>query len=106
MPTARPSMTPSTGVTDSMSTVPDRAREARTPTPTPMIALMSGRLAPISVPSMMNSTIAATITPPISPGPRISGMLCAMSLETSTSTPSMFAFFISSTTAVFTSAYT
>ena len=52
-------------------------------------ASTSGSAAPISVPSMTNSTIAAMITPPISPGPRIAGTPWAMSFDTSTSTPSM-----------------
>ncbi len=45
MPTASPSITPSTGVTDDMSTTPEKASEPATPTPTPISDEISGRLA-------------------------------------------------------------
>ncbi len=81
MPTARPSITPSTGVTDTNSTSPENDSDARDATPTPSSAVTRGREAPITVPSMRNRTIAAMTTPATSPGPRIDGTVCAMSCE-------------------------
>ena len=56
MPTARPSITPSTGVTDDMSTTPEKAREPATPTPTPRIEESSGRAAGSNEPNMTMRT--------------------------------------------------
>ena len=81
MPTARPSITPSTGVTETNSTTPENDSEASDATPTPSSAVTSGRAPPSTVPSMTKSTIAATTTPAISPGPRMDGTVWAMSCE-------------------------
>ena len=59
-----------------------------TPIPTPMSAVMSGRPAATSVPSMTNKTMAATTSPTASPGPTTSGIPEAIDDEKSTSTPS------------------
>ena len=81
MPTASPSMTPSTGVTETNSTTPENDSDASDATPTPSSAVRSGSAAPRTVPSMTNRTIAAITTPAISPGPRIEGTVCAISWE-------------------------
>ncbi len=69
MPTASPSMTPSTGVTDDMSTTPENASAPATPTPTPISDDSSGTSAGSRRASMTIRTIAAMMTPMISPGP-------------------------------------
>lgn len=106
MPTARPSITPSTGVTEMNSTTLENDRAVSEATPTPRTALTSGTAAPMTVRSIRSSTIAAMMTPPISPGPRIDGTPCAMSFETYTLTPWMSADSASSAMAVFVSAGT
>ena len=67
-------MTPRTGVTDTISTTPENDMAPSTPMATPMSAVMMGRPAATSVPSMTNSTIAATTRPTASPGPTTSGI--------------------------------
>ncbi len=81
MPTASPSITPSTGVTETNSTTPEKDSEASDAMATPSSAVSSGRAAPITVPSMTKRTIAAITTPAISPGPRMDGTVCAISCE-------------------------
>ncbi len=80
-------MTPSTGVTDTISTTPDSDSAARTPMPTPTSALRIGSPAPTRVPSMAMRTIAAMTRPTNSPPPRMDGMPEAISVEKSTTTP-------------------
>ena len=80
-------MTPSTGVTDTISTTPDSDSAARTPMPTPTSALRIGRPAPTSVPSMTIRTIAAITSPTNSPPPRMDGIPEAISVEKSVATP-------------------
>ena len=89
MPTARPSITPSTGVTDTNSTIPENDSDASEATPTPSRAVTRGRAAPSTVPSMTNRTMAAMTTPAISPGPRIEGTVWAISCDGWISTPEM-----------------
>jgi hypothetical protein len=91
MPTARPSITPNTGVTEMNSTRLENDRAASDATPMPSTALTSGTAAPTIVRSIRKSTIAATMTPAISPGPRMDGTPWAMSFDTYTRTPSIFA---------------
>ncbi len=55
---------------------------ARSATPTPNSALMSGSTAPMTVERMTSSTIAATSKPTTSPGPITDGTPSAMSFET------------------------
>ncbi len=88
MPTARPSITPSTGVTDAMSTIPENASDAVTPTPTPTTAVTMGSDAAMTVPSITMSTMAAKTRPTTSPMPKISGTPCARSVAKSTLVPS------------------
>ena len=80
-------MTPSTGVTDTISTTPDSDSAARTPMPTPTSALRIGSPAPTRVPSMTTRTMAAMTRPTSSPTPRMLGMPDAISVEKSTATP-------------------
>ena len=51
MPTARPSITPSTGVTDDMSTTLEKASEPATPTPTPMSDVMTVSYTHLTLPT-------------------------------------------------------
>ena len=101
MPTASPSMTPSTGVTDTISTTPDSDSAARTPMPTPTSALRIGSPAPTRVPSMATRTIAAMTRPTSSPPPRMDGMPEAISVEKSTATPGVGCALNASWTALF-----
>ena len=80
-------MTPSTGVTDTISTTPESDSAARTPMPTPTSALRIGSPAPTRVPSMTIRTIAAMTRPTSSPPPRMDGMPEAISVEKSTRRP-------------------
>ena len=88
MPTARPSMTPSMGVTDIMSITPENARVALVAMATPNSAVSTGSAAGTTARSMISSTRAAMITPTISAGPTREEMSCASSWENSASTPS------------------
>ena len=60
-------MTPSTGVTDTISTVPESESAPSAPMPTPTRAVTIGNPAATSVPSIMNRTIAAATSPTSSP---------------------------------------
>ena len=88
MPTARPSITPSMGVTDIMSITPEKASVAAVEMPTPISAVNTGRMAGTRARSMTSSTMAAITTPTISAGPTRDEMSCASSWEKSTPTPS------------------
>ncbi len=94
-------MTPSTGVTDTISTTPDSDSAARTPMPTPTSALRIGSPAPTRVPSMAMRTIAAMTSPTNSPPPRMDGMPEAISVEKSTTTPGVGCVLNASWTALF-----
>ena len=59
-----------------------------TPMATPMSAVMMGRPAAMSVPSITNRTMAATMRPTSSPPPMTSGIPDAMDDEKSIPTPS------------------
>ena len=67
---------------------PRSAMAPSTPIPTPSSAVTMGRPAPTSVPSMTNSTIAATTRPTASPRPTTSGIADAMDDREVDATPS------------------
>ncbi len=96
-------MSPSTGVTETISTVPERASVVIRPNPTPTRALRIGSPAATSVPSITSRVMPAMTSPAISPGPTTSGSPWVRLLEKSTSTPARSAFWRSATTASFTS---
>ena len=106
MPTARPSITPSMGVTDIMSTAPENESVMQVATATPSSAVSTGSAAGTRARSMMSSTSPATTTPMISDGPSSAVMSCAISWENSTPTPSTGWARTASITAVLVSAST
>ncbi len=71
-----------------MSTIPENASDAVTPTPTPTTAVTMGSDAAMTVPSITMSTMAAKTRPTTSPMPKISGTPCARSVAKSTLVPS------------------
>ncbi len=89
MPTASPSMMPSTGVTLDMSSTPDSDSAASTAMPTPTRAVTMGSAAAMTVPSMTSSTTAAIARPAISPTPIRFGTDWARVDEKAYSTPSI-----------------
>ena len=80
MPTARPSITPSIGVTEAICTCPDSDSASMVEKPTPTNAVSTGRAAPTAVRSMISRTTTATTTPTISPAP-IADISWAISVE-------------------------
>jgi hypothetical protein len=74
-------MTPSIGVTDIMSSTPEKDSTPRAPTDTPVSAIRMGRPAATRVPSMTSSTIPAMTTPITSAGPTSWEMSWAISRE-------------------------
>ena len=101
MPTASPSITPRTGVTDAIWI---DAREGERPGHTdgdPDERRDDRHRAARMLPSMTRSTTAAKTTPASSPTPKSAGTPCEISVENPTSTPSIFFDSKWSTTACF-----
>ena len=96
-------MMPSTGVTDIISIVPESARAAVVPMPTPTMADRMGTTAGRIARIRMSSAMRAITTPTTSPGPRISGIAIVSSFENSAVTPSGTPSEIRSTTGSFVS---
>ncbi len=79
MPTARPSITPRTGVVVLIANSWLIEKSAAVLIPTAKTATNIGIPAAMSDPSVINNTTSAITTPPISPGPKISLGPCSIS---------------------------
>jgi len=89
MPTASPSMSPSTGVASAIWMSPENDSAESSPTPTPVSAETSGTAAPMNVRSMTPRTMIAMSRPAASPTPRMLGTPCEISVDMPTCTPSI-----------------